>query len=486
MDVKGKLANIVGPEWAKDDEDTLSAYSEDLSFVPPGRPDCVVRPRDAKEVQAIVRWANETHTPLMPVSSGPPRFRGDTIPGSGGVVIDLIRMNKVIRVNRRNRVVMIEPGVTFAQIQEEVGNVGMRVTTPLLPRRTKSVIASFLEREPIMIPRYHWDISDPLCCVEVVFGSGDLFRTGEAAGPGTIEEQWRAGGAQKFPLGPHQVDYHRIIQGAQGTMGIVTWASVKCEISPQIQKLFLVPSESFEELIGFMYKLLKLDIGEEILALNSLNLAGILADEPDTIEELRASLPKWVLIFCIAGFERAPADRVAYQERDMMDIAGQFDLKPASVLNGIRNEEVLEALGRPSGKPYWKLKFKGGCHDIFFITTLDKVPRFIKIMQEAAERADYPTTNIGAYIQPIVQGTSCHLEFDLTCDPDNVDEMNKVKEILETAVGALINEGAFFSRPYGSWADVVYRDDTEYVKVLRKVKEIFDPKNVMNPGRLCF
>jgi len=47
------------------------------------------------------------------------------------------------------------------------------------------------------MPKYHWDIADPLACTEVVFGTGELFRTGAAAGSGSIQEQWAAGGAQK-------------------------------------------------------------------------------------------------------------------------------------------------------------------------------------------------------------------------------------------------------------------------------------------------
>jgi len=120
--------------------------------------------------------------PLIPVSSGPPHFQGDTIPSQGGVVVDLSRMKRIIRVNRRNRVAMVEPGVTFAELQPELEKEVLRLPMPLCPRRSKSAVGNCLEREPTTIPKYQWDISDPLLCTEVVFGSGDLFRTGEAAG----------------------------------------------------------------------------------------------------------------------------------------------------------------------------------------------------------------------------------------------------------------------------------------------------------------
>jgi hypothetical protein len=163
----------------------------------------VVKPKNADDIQKIVNLANETLTPLVPVSSGPPHFRGDTVPGIGGAVImDLGRMKKVIRVDRLHRVAMVEPGVTFEELIPAVEKEGLRLNIPLLPRKSKTVIGSMIEREPVIMPKYQWDISDPLACIEVVFGTGDMFRTGQAAGPGTVEEQWAAGGAQKEPQGP--------------------------------------------------------------------------------------------------------------------------------------------------------------------------------------------------------------------------------------------------------------------------------------------
>ena len=106
-----------------------------------------------------------------------------------------------------------------------------------------------LEREPVVMPKYHWDIADPLCNVEIVYGSGDLFRTGAAAGPGTLEEQWEVGGAQKEAAGPSSASWYRVIQAAQGTMGIVTWVSARCEIIPQMEEPFLAGSNDLDKIM---------------------------------------------------------------------------------------------------------------------------------------------------------------------------------------------------------------------------------------------
>jgi hypothetical protein len=197
-----KLVKIVGADNVSNEQPALDGYSQDNSFVNAIKPDWVVKPQNANQIKQLINLANETLTPLVSVSSGPPHFRGDTVPGSGGaVIVELQSLKKIIRVDRYHRVAMIEPGVTFDELIPAAKKEGIRLNMPLLPRKSKSVVASMLEREPVIMPKYQWDISDPLACVEVVFGTGDDFRTGQAAGPGNVEEQWAAGGVQKAPYG---------------------------------------------------------------------------------------------------------------------------------------------------------------------------------------------------------------------------------------------------------------------------------------------
>ena len=231
-DIIDGLAALVGRDNVAADPASLEEYAQDESFVPRLTPWAVVRPGSAEEVQQVVAWANETATPLVPVSSGGPHFHGDTVPSvPGAVMLDLRRMDKILRVDRRNRMVVIEPGVTYPQLQAALAEEGMRVTPPLCPRANKSVVASLLERQPTLIPRYNFHLPEPLRSCGVVWGNGETMFTGEAGtGPESLEAQWQAGGVQADPKGPAQTDFFRLLTGAQGTMGVVTWAAVKCEL----------------------------------------------------------------------------------------------------------------------------------------------------------------------------------------------------------------------------------------------------------------
>jgi hypothetical protein len=107
-------------------------------------------------------------------------------------------------------------------------------------------------------------------------------------------------------------------------------------------------------------------------------------------------------------------------------------------------------------------------------------------MSALAQGRRYPIENMGVYIQVVVQGTSCHSEFNLYCDPANPTELERVKWLVNEGSRDLANKGGFFSRPYGAWADMAYNRVADTAVMERKVKEIFDPNGILNPGKLCF
>jgi FAD/FMN-containing dehydrogenase len=459
-----------------------------MSFVNAVRPMFVVKPQNGEAIQKLVNLANETQTPLVPVSSGPPHFRGDTVPSTGGaVIVDLSGMKKIILVDRARRVAMVEPGVTFGELIPAVEKEGLRLNMPLLPRQFKSVVGSMLEREPVIMPKYQWDISDPLACTGLFFGAGDEFRTGQAAGPGTIEEQWAVGGVQKAPYGPGTASWHRLIQGSQGTLGIVTWASMRCEILPSIEEPFVIGSFKLDTLLELTSWLIRLRMVNECFILNSTNLAAIFAKKwPEDYKILKDALPTWTLFYTVAGYEYLPEERISSYIKDITGLTQRLGVEALKAVGAVSANWILKAVQKPSTEPYWKLRYKGACQDIFFLTINDKLENQITAMEDLADKAGYPAYDMGVYIQPVVQGTGCHCEFTLFYDPKNSSELNRVRDLSVPATKGLLAKGAFFSRPYGENAGMILNRDAASVAVLNKFKKIFDPNNIMNPGKVCF
>lgn len=468
------VTKIVGDDRVSGKPEILENYTGDFS------PSLVVWPMSTEEIVEIISWANKKSVALVPVSSGGPRRRGSSLPKvRNSVIVDLSKMNRILRVDTKNKVVMIEPGVTYGQLIPELKKNGLRPLMPLLPKATKSVLTSCLDREPTTIPRFHWDLSDPLLCTETVFGSGDTLRTGSAAGPGSIEEQWASGQAQKNPQGPSQFDPFRIIQGSQGTIGITTWITMKCELLPEFHHIYLAGAGSPGEFEEFNQALLRRRLVDEHFMINSSALSAALRMEKE--------IPTWILVVGVSGHGVLSSEEIQYRSDDTLDIARGMNIDLSTFLGNLTGEEVGSILDRPSGRTYWKYDKRGICREVIFTTTLDRVNHLYTAFTQIAHHVGFPIEQIGAYIQPVVQGVMAECIFDLYGNPENADEAKSLNALLRDGRKKLLDEGAFFSRPYGSITDSVFEiTSPEMVKTIQSVKTIFDPNHVLNPGTLCF
>lgn len=473
-DIKSAMIKIVGNDNISDDMNKLMTYS---GYKVPA---LIVWPRNTEDVKLIVQWATKHRTPIIPRSSSNPDLRDSSLPRvSDSIVVDLSRMNKILRVDSKNKVVMIQPGVTYYKLLDELRKNGLRPAMPFLPPRTKSVLSSCLDREPIIMPRFHWDSSDPLLCTETVFGTGDVFRTGSAAGPGTLEEQWKSGQAQKNPQGPSQFDPFRLLQGSQGSIGIVTWITMKCEVLPDCHSMYFVGADNLDELLDFNYTLFRRRLVDEHFMLNRVNFAAALQDDIE--------LPNWVLVFGVSGHGMIADEEMEYRFGDIKDIAQTTGVKISDSIGQVTGNDILAKMYNSPEDNYWKLQVKGECREIFFITTLNRCQEFYDALLSTADEVEFPHNQIGAYIQPTVQGTNAHCGFDLYYSIADTDATEGVLSLIAKAQTKLLEMGAYFSRPYGLITDLVYEKSSPVtVDAMRRVKSIFDPQNILNPKVLCF
>ncbi len=486
MSIKEELLRLVGPESFTDDPAVLKAYSTDFSLVPPGAANYVVKPKKTEEVHDVIKLANAHSIPVVPVSSRV-HFHGTTIPKQGGIILDLTTMNNVLEIDALNKRVRIEAGVTWEQLTSELAKKGFRMVMPLLPHPLRSVVTDYLEREVLINTVY--DYGEPLQSMEVVWPTGEVFRTGSASVTGYPDSPSK--GAN--PSGPG-LDFYRFLQGAQGTMGVVTWANLKIEYLPKIDKILFAPVDDLDYAIEFLYRILRIRIGQECLLLNSINLATIIADDwHSDFEKLRASLPPWTLILVISAFQRRPEEKIQYEEQALEEILrNEFpEIHIADHLPGSPGlgKKLLPMLRKPWPEQvtYWKQRPKGGCQSLFFITKPTWVSRFVGKIAEMAASHGYPIADVGGYLQPIEHNRACQLEFNFFYDPASYSEVERVRGLYGEAAKVLLSEGALFTRPYGEeLTQLVYEKAADYTMTLRRVKNIFDPNNIMNPGNLCF
>ncbi len=471
-----ELEQILGREHIIRTPSALNSHSADKSCLEPRRvPMCICKPRTVEEVKKTVEFCDKHKIPLVPSSSGV-HFYGRTIPADGGIIVDLSEMNRIVKFDDRNKNATIEAGVTFSQF-ESLKEKGLLPLFPLCVPERKSVLTSYLEREPLLVPKLEY--YEPILTMEVVLPTGEILRTGSAAvKPSKFAEY-------VVPFGPG-LNWNQIFQGAQGTLGIVTSATVKIEHLPKLDKLYFLSSNSLEELVDPLYEIQRYLLGYECLVLNDLDLATILADRKSEIEVLRHKLARWILIVCLSGGVKLPEEKLKQEEEDFLEILRGFSVEPSTRLEGLE-EKVLLMLRQSCKGEYWKQMWKGDFQDIFFVTTLDKTPHHFEVVEKISSELGYPMDEVGCYIQPLVRGGACHMEFTFFYDSNNDKQLKKIKKTYEKLVECLFDGGAFFSRPYGSFlSKITYQRNLAYARILKEIKEVFDPNNIMNPGKLCF
>jgi FAD/FMN-containing dehydrogenase len=463
----------------------LKAYRVLNPLAQPGKsPQCAIKPGDVAELQKIVRRARAEKFGLVPISSGGPHIKGGTACPADHAVVDLSAWNKIPWVNRRNRVCFVQPGVTYGQLNDYLKDHGMTLPTPLAPRSTKSVLAATIDREPHIWPRMQWDMQDPVACTEFIYGTGELFRSGSAGGPGSLEDQRRSKGAQKMPMGPGQTDFQRVLIGSQGCMGIMTWISLRTELLPSMERPMLIAGDRLSPVIEYVYQAQRPWLGEHTFILNRLAAAMLMTrGDPASYERVRLALPEYICLQNIAGFERLPRERLEYQYGELKDMAVGAGLKLADAVGGIEARAMLEAARSPCGPRDWRHVAKGHCLSLFFLSLLNKSEMYISLVYEKAKSYDMAQDQIGIYIQPVVQNHACHIEFMFPFNPDDDRQVENLKKFEADLTGRLIKAGAFFSRPYGRAAEMVFKNNPGNTGLMRVVKGLFDPDNILNPGK---
>ncbi len=189
------------------------------------------------------------------------------------------------------------------------------------------------------------------------------------------------------------------------------------------------------------------------------------------------------MVVCSNGGPRMPEEKIAYEEAALQEICamGQLQMYDSMHMESALLEEMLRPWGILN-----KFCYRGAVHDITFKTTLRRFPEFQRVVMELINTYNYPLQDVGICIMPLERGRAFHCSADFHCDPTRPQEVEIVKNLWLEVSERLIDEGAFFDRPYGAWAEMVYSRAGTYTQKLKDIKRELDPNNILNPGHLCF
>jgi len=484
-----ELASVFPKDRISDDEAVLAGYSAD-SAIPPGSatfPSFVVLPKTTEEIKGLLQIADRLRIPVTPMARGS-NIAGMAVPTQGGIVADLRLMNNIIEINEDAAYAVIEPGVTFHDPCKELKKVRFFCHLPTAAGGS-SPLANYLMR-PSGNLAAKWD-SDPVISLEVVTPDAGIIKTGSAS---FETAGWRAR-YQTFP------ELTGLFTCSYGTLGIVTKAAVKIFDRGEEERLVLTTFDSFPPALEYMKRIVRRNVADSVTfwtwGWNMFHEMMLSKSETMSEEMLKPDqkTPPPGIPFGIASARLSGYKEVVNAQENVC-------IRIARELGGdhLDNEEAREKypgcwrylhsyfVEGMLPKPGEESQIRAGLHLPGCLITAEpsKLIEIEKFMWDLAQREFKPPYFFRAL--PESHAREFFFAFVVYVTGSLIEEREYLQH-LKGIYGKLYRD---LLRNYGGIMFRFRKDPTffamtgAYGELLRRIKKLVDPNNIMNPGMLLF
>ena len=452
VSIKKELTAIVTADRSTDRPEDLVAYSVDPHIVE-HRPDIVLFPETTDEVSAILKLAFREDIPVTPRGSGT-NLAGETVPMKGGIVLALSRMDKILKIDRGNRIARVQPGALNYDFQQEVEKYGLMY--PPDPSSWKVATMGGTVGTNAGGPKTlkYGVTRDYLLGLTVVLANGDILKTG--------------GLAIKNVTG---YDLTSLFCGSEGTLGVVTEIIVRLIPKPLATRTIMAVFPQLEDSSDAVAAI----IGAGIIpaGLELMDKVVISAVEADA----KLGLPTDVDAILLIEVDGDP-EAIDSQAR-----------KIEQILKEKNSSQVIAAANQAEADRLWT-----GRRAAFSVMARLRPNSII-------EDATVPVTNLTAMIRKVLDisrkhdlqiGVLAHagdgnLHPLILFDQRNKDELHRVEKASEEIFKEAIALGGTLSGEHGigmsKAAFLPLALDEVALSVTRSIKQSLDPKGILNPGK---
>jgi D-lactate dehydrogenase (cytochrome) len=275
------LRAAVGAEHVLTDAASLELYSVDFSEQRLATAAVVARPGSAADVSAVLRLAREHGVPIVPRGASMSYTLGAVPARPGSLVLDMRRMNRILRIDVEDMNILVEPGVTWAQIRDALAD--SRYAVPFIGTFSgiRATVGGGLGNWAV-----GWgkgDITDYLLGIEVVLPDGRIVQTGALA----ID-------AQHPGLTSHGPDFTRVFVHDAGALGVKTKACFRLEPKPGGTAFASWGFRDEEAALAFMTEVARLGVATDTFVFGAYHHA-VFSEQPDPGAEQKKAMLKQVV-----------------------------------------------------------------------------------------------------------------------------------------------------------------------------------------------
>jgi D-lactate dehydrogenase (cytochrome) len=438
-------------ERATRNKDVLDRHGRDESFHASAPPDLVVFAGTNDEVASIVKQCADSDTPVIPFGVGT-SLEGHVAALHGGVCINLSMMNEILEINPGDLDVRVQAGVTRKQLNAELARHGLFF--PVDPGADATLGGMAATGASGTNAVRYGTMRENILGLTVVMPNGEIVQTG--------------GRARKSSSG---YDLTRLFCGSEGTLGVITEVQLKVYGLPEAHSAGVCAFKTLEGAVDSVISIIQMGIPvARVEFLDEVQVRAVNAYSKLSYAELPT------LFFEFHGTEAS----VIEQSESVAEIIAEYG--GGEFLWSTKQEEQNQLWQARHDAYYAGMALRPGCSG-WPTDVCVPITRLTECIQ--LTRIDIEETGVIAPIVGHVGDGNFHLL--LLVDTDSPDEMATAKGINDRLVKRAIEMGGTSTGEHGIGSGKLPYMALEHggsLDLMRQVKLAFDPKNIMNPGKV--
>lgn len=433
-------------------ESVLDEHGRDESAFPPAMPSAVIYAKTTDEISRVMKICSEQNIPVVPFGAGT-SLEGHVLPIFGGISLDISLMNSIIEIAPEDLLVRVEGGVRRVALNEKLANLGLFFSVDPGADATLGGMASTGASGTTTVK--YGSMRENVLAMTVVLSDGTIIKTGRPT--------------RKLSAG---YDLTRLIIGSEGTLGIITELTLRIFGIPEKMSAAVVRFESLED--GVKAAAAIVQMGTNIARCEFLDIASV--ESVNKRSDLNLPL-KPTLFFEFHGSQVS----VENDAQMVREIVGEF-----------RGSDFEWTSDESSRRKLWQAR-----HDLYWanlhnnpgkrvVSTDMAVP--LSRLAEAVETCEKILS--ASRFKFCIFGHVADGNFHCTIisDPNFPDELQEIRTLTHTMTSAIIAMNGTCTGEHGiglGKIDALIEEAGQpSVDTMIKIKNILDPQNILNPGKV--
>ncbi len=447
------LSHILRPKYLITDKDTLVEYASDgtkLSYMP----DAVAFPGNAVEVSRVLQLATEKGFPVIPRGAGS-GMSGGALPINGGLVMVMNRFDRILGIDQDNLICKVEPGVITAHLQDAVEKVGLYYP-PYPASYNISTIGGNVAQCAGGLRAVKYGVTrDYVLGLTVVLPTGEILKTGV-----------------KTVKGVAGYDLTRLIVGSEGTLAVIAAVTLRLIPKPAAQRTMIAFFPDVSSAVQSVFQIIQHRIMPTILEFIDRTCLDCIRDE------IELSIPHGagaMLLIEVDGDEVA----VGGDAEQIQKVCHQGPLLGFRAANDEKEAEILWEARRNISPSLLKLRPHKISEDI--VVPRSRMVDLVNYLSELEKKYSLSIPAFG-------HAGDGNIHVNIMLDKEDPHELDKAHLAVEALFQKVIGMGGTITGEHGigiTKAPYIRMEiPQEGLALMTRIKKAFDPKGILNPGKI--